>query len=151
MTGLISIVSSAISPSIRLRDEIKKYQSKKKTQERFLNALEDEIKKYSEISKQITHTSEQFMSILDSIEDTPTVPQLNNLFESVLDAPIICSQLIELFVELAKSCSEVSKNEAFMSHLKETDALLYDFVQRMRDTYIAERNAIELHIQKCLC
>lgn len=79
MTDVISIVSSPISLFIRLRDEIRKYQRKKKTRERLLHALEEEIKGYQDISEEISQTSEQLMPILDSIKDTPTITQLNNL------------------------------------------------------------------------
>lgn len=139
MSSVIPVLSSLLSPLEKLGKEIKKYQTKRKTQNRILNALGDEIKDYIDIFDQISAASEnQVLPILQSIKGMPTVHQMNELLAGLLQMPLMFSQLIKSFIKLAKACSEVSVNRGFMESLKESSLFLYDFVDRMKDTYIGE-------------
>jgi len=139
MSSIVSLVTSPINPIIRLRDEVKRYLEKKKTKDRIVNALRDEVQAYVDTFDQIVQISEtQLMPILETIENSPTVHQMNDLLEGFSQMPLAYSTLIQSFIKIAKACSEVSENQAFMESLKESSSFIYDFVERMRDTYIGK-------------
>jgi len=139
MSSIIPVLSSPISLLLKLGKEAKKYQTKKKTKDRVLSALGDEIEAYMDTFDQISAISkDQVLPILKSIKGMPTVHQMNDLLEGLSQMPLMWAQLVRSFIKLAKACSEVSANRGFMESLKETSLFLYDFVDRMKDTYVAE-------------
>jgi len=137
-TGVVTVISSAFNPILKLFDAVKKYQKKKRTEEYFIGIFEKEIKQYLEIVKRIRDLSEKrVIPILESVENELMPTHMRQILESMSDSPLLCAELIKSFISFAKACGEATKNlKGFMENLRETNLVLYDFVNTMKNAYV---------------
>ena len=61
----------------------------------------------------------------------PTKSQIDSIVSVSTDVQTKFAALILYFIKLVKDCSLISKNDAFMKNLLETNSILCDFVKRM--------------------
>ena len=135
----ITIFLSIYEMLERLKKKLERFLKKRKAKERIVRALADEIKEYLDILEQGVEISKtEVMSKIESIEGIPTTHQINMILIGVSEVMLKYSELIMAFIKLSKACSEVVKNQAFMDNLKESDSLLYDFVNLMGDVYVED-------------
>ena len=138
-SSYITIFLSSINPLARLKEKIDRYLQKKKTKERIIRALADEIQEYLDILERSLKISKtEVVSKVKSIDGIPTTPQINIILNGFSEVMLKYSELIRAFIKLSKACCEVIENQAFMENLKETDSLLYDFVNLMSNIYVKE-------------
>ena len=143
MKGIASVLSSPLNLMIKLLEIVKKYQKKKKTESLFLNAFENEIETYLDTYGQAFDLSEkQIIPILESIGDELTPHEMNELLEKMAPIPLIHAEMINAFISFARACSEVSALRGFMENLKETNIVLYDFVDMMKNTYVGKNKVV---------
>lgn len=142
MSSIISVVTSLPSILLKFVDSIDKYQAKREIKEQLVSSLRNELEQFSKIFDQMSCFSEQAKPLFKAVKENPNHASINNLFNVAVDAPIIFTQLIESFIELARGCSEVSVNSAFMSHLWDYNPMIHDYVQRMGDTYVKRNSSV---------
>lgn len=141
MKGIVSILTSPFNLMLKLLEITKKYQKKKKTESRFISAFENEIRTYLDVyEKAIELSEEKIMPILQSVENELTPHDMNELLEAMSPMPLIGAEWIKSFIGFAKACFEVSAIRGFMEDLKESNIVLYDFVDTMKDTYVRDEN-----------
>jgi len=141
----LSIILGSVNPIARLYDYVRKYQKKKRIEDKLAHAFENEIKKYIDNFKRISELSERnLMPIAESIGDTFMPHDMNRLLEAMLPLPLMVAELIYAFIDFAKACSEITFQKGLMDDLKETDPTLYDFVFIMKNTYV-EKNKVKIN------
>jgi hypothetical protein len=139
------VVTESSSPSIilgsfpiikSLYNYVKKYQRKKRIEDKLALAFENEIKKYIDNLRGISELCEKtLMPIVESLGDKFTPNDANKLLEAMLSLPSMMAEQIYAFRDFAKACSEVTVQKGLMDDLKETDPTLYDFVFIMKNAY----------------
>jgi hypothetical protein len=135
-TGL-SVILGSVNPITKLYDFVRKYQKKKRTEDKLAHAFENEIEKYMDNFERICKLSEKkLMPTIESFGNSLTPHDMNNLLEAMLPLPLMVAELIYAFVDLARACSEVTVQRGLMDDLKETDPTLYDFVFVLKHTYV---------------
>jgi hypothetical protein len=131
----LSIVGVISEPVKALIDSIKKHREKEMIQSRFVNALETEASSYCKvIDKMSAYGKERINPKLLEIKSFPTTRQINELIIAASETPLLFKELIIAFINVAKACSEISENEAFMKSLEQIPEQ-FDFIKRMSDIY----------------
>jgi len=144
--GIVSVLTSPASLGIKLVEIIRKYQKKKRTESRFVSAFENEIRTYLDVYHRISDLGEkEILPVFDSIGKEFTPHQMNELLERMLPLPLMHAEMIKAFVGFAKACSEVSAIKGFMEYLKDSNIILYDFVDGMKNIYVAEENKVVIN------
>jgi hypothetical protein len=135
MSG-IAVVSSAIGLIEKARSEIREWDKHRTVKEQIGTYLKEDAGKYLQIFENLSSmTPNSVYPLLDEIEDLPTKSQINNFIAISIDSQGLFAQLLNLFVQIAKDCSIICHNEAFMKKLLETNAMLYDFLKQMNSAY----------------
>lgn len=130
MENIISAIAASITLLKLSRDEVARYQIKKRLREDLLSALSKEL---NDVLREFDLLSEieqkkLFVSI-KAVESTPTPNQINEVVDSISDIQTIYSQIILSYVALSEACKEVSgKNPAFMKQLMEFNPTIHDFI-----------------------
>lgn len=141
----LSVILGSVNPITKLYDFVRKYQKKKRTEDKLAHAFENEIKKYMDTFERMSELSERnLMPIVESFDNTFTPHDMNKLLEAMLPLPLMVAELIYAFIDFAKACSEVTIQKGLMDDLKETDLTLYDFVFIMKNTYV-EKNKVKIN------
>lgn len=143
MENPLSVLSTTISLLKNLGETMGKYQRSKKTRDRLFTALSSEIEVYLNNFEDLENVARTLLPLLESVADTLTSHQINAIVECASDIQVICSGILEAFVELAKGCSQISSKTAFMEHLKESSAVLHDFVLTM-SKLVVRRDSIKI-------
>jgi len=135
MESPFSVFSVVLDLFKSLSDEVKKYQRAKQVRESLFNVLGDKIRTYLVVFEELAIiANKKFLSTLELIKDAPTSFQINTLVDCISDMQLKYAKIIQVFINLAEDCRQVSLNQAFMERLKESNALLYDFVNIMART-----------------
>lgn|GEM_PF-3136462 len=126
---MFAALGAITSPLFKLGDALDLYIKNKKTNAQLFIALSDEINVFKKIIDDLNdETSNALIPTLDKIEGTPTIQEIRNVASYCNHAIISYTRLWALFSKLVYECSGISKNPAFMSNLKESSPMLFDFV-----------------------
>ena len=128
---------SLASPLLTLKETVRKYLEKREIKEQLASSLQAEIKEYEKINDELIVFGNKLLPIIQN-ERQPSPRQLIELIDCLSQLIKIFTKIIILFIRLAKACKDISKQEGFMSSLQKTNRFMYDFVERMGDTYIGK-------------
>ena len=135
----LSVISTFFGPISKLVEEVSKYKNRKKVEDRFIRALESEAKAYLEIFNEMSdYGKNKVTPVLLSIQDIPTITQMNNLMAVVAEVPLLSIKFIKAFINVAKACYESSQLEGFMKSLEKSNISQFDFVKIMASIYQPE-------------
>jgi hypothetical protein len=135
----MSILGAAASAA-ELFDKLKNYaeswSKEKKVKIQVVDFLEDDAVSYWRIFEKTSALApSQLIPLLNEIKETPSKSQIDSVVSMATQVQTNVSGLIQCFIALAKDCSQISINEAFMNDLRVSDGMLYDFVRRMEAAY----------------
>ena len=139
----LSVISTFFGPISKLAEEVSKYKNKKKVENRFISALESETKAYLEIFNEMSdYGKNKVTPVVLSIQDIPTITQMNNLMAVAAEVPLLCIKFFKAFINVAKACYEISYIEGFMKSLEKSNISQYDFVKIMASIYRPEDSVV---------
>lgn len=133
---------SLASPLLTLKETVQKYLEKREIKEQLASSLQAEIKEYEKINDELIVFGNKLFPIIQN-EGQPSPRQLIEVIDCLSQLIKIFTKIIILFIRLAKACKDISKQEGFMSSLQKTNRFMYDFIERMGDTYIG-KNTVKI-------
>ncbi len=137
----LSVVGVISEPVKALIVSIRKHREKELIQSRFVNALESEASAYlAAMNKMSAYGNERITPKLLEIKSIPTKRQITEVMIMASEIPLFCKELLIAFINLAKACSEISENEAFMKSLQQIPEQ-FDFIKRMAAIYVKDNTA----------
>ncbi len=145
---VFEILTSLVSPAVSLKDTIQEYQRKREEKERLkedlANSLEAETKEFQKIASEINDLGEKLLPILQEIDGQPSPRQVIEVIDCLSPTPRILAKLVTSFIHLARACKDISKQEGLMKSLLDTNnRFMYDFIQRMGNTYVG-KNTVKI-------
>jgi hypothetical protein len=134
--SIIAVVSSVTELVGKVKNAAEQWDKKKTTKEQLVNFIGEDANIYLQTFEEISSIAPaRVYPILDEIKEIPTKSQIDTIVTISIDVQIKFTEIISRFIKIIKDCSLISKNEAFMKNLLETDSILYDFVKRMDSVY----------------
>jgi hypothetical protein len=117
--GILSIFAGVYGPVVDLLKPIRRYQQERKSlhevQDRFANALENEIKNYQELFENFKQsTEEKFMPALLQLDEDPAPFQILKTIDTFSETQKFFGEAAKCFIGLARACNEISTKKAFM-------------------------------------
>jgi hypothetical protein len=128
-----------------LKDSVAHYNKNNTINHQIANFLTDDAKQFMDIfEKTSSLTPTSLAPILEEIDDIPSKTQIDAIVAIGIEVQIKFSALLNSFIKIVQGCSQISKNEAFMKNLMETEPLIHDFVLQMKSIYKEEDNSVKI-------
>ena len=136
------ILSKGISLALELRAFILKYIEVRKSKDRFLNAISEEALFIDQTWNRLIEFDKSIIKLVDSIEDRPTLKQIDEFLKHSAEAMRIYSDFINAYIRYSVAVKEFSVNDYLMDNLRNYKGMLYDYVNRVSETVIDENTII---------
>jgi hypothetical protein len=136
----ISVISTTIPIIKDVIAVIDEHQKNNQIENRLLNSFKIETDSISATYASFSSISEtQLFPLLKTIHVAPTRSQLNGVVKCTILLYKNYVTLLSSFRGLANKCKQVSLNTGFMSQVKDYDAELFDFINRLAETITKDR------------
>jgi len=136
-----SIISKGISLALELRAFILKFIEVRKSKDRFLSAISDQAFLIDQLWNKLFTFNDSLTTLVDSIEDFPSLTQMDEFLRYTADAMRIYSEFINVYVGFSVAVKEFSANDYLMDNLRNYKGMLYDYVNRVSET-VVDKNTI---------
>lgn len=136
------VLSKGISIALELRAFVIKYGERLKAKERFLSAISEQALEIDQTWNKLNEFNNSLVELLDSIEDCPSINQVNDFLLLSADAMRIQSAFIDAYVNYSIAVKQFSANEYLMENLKNYKGMLYDYVDRVSETVLDDNTIL---------
>lgn len=141
----ISVASGLLGFLTKCKELLDKRERRKDVTDKLANALGDDIEDYTGIFQEISCVSQkELLPLIESIGDMPTKSQIDRLVAHTTQMQQEYSKLLEILIQLAKTCSILSAMEGFMKNLMNTNTTISDFVKVLGNTYVKKSDSIKI-------
>lgn len=134
--------SSGIKLALELRAFILKYGEMKKSEHRFLNAINDNIDEINNVWNDLDNHSSSLINLLNEIDIQPSVNQLHDFLLLCANSFNIFSKFTNAYIDYCLTVKNFSANEYLMTNLKNYKGMLYDYVCRVSESVTDDNTVI---------
>jgi hypothetical protein len=141
----LSVASSLLSILTKCKEVLGRREQKKDVTDKLARALGDDIEDYVAILQEISCISQkELVPLIESIGNMPTKSQIDRLVAHTTKTQQECSELLEILIQLAKTCSILSEMEGFMESLMNADTMISDSVKMLGNAYVKKSDSVKI-------